>query len=98
MPVSKPPWIILHGRLHPRLDHLKGVRLIHNTAQKARWKTTGAEFGLGNHAAQIIEIRLDAIKSRLCQGSSQPHDSGVAIVRMDNDFGEHWIVEGSDLR
>ena len=65
MPVSKPAWKILHGRLHAGLDHFKGARLIGDTAEEACGKASRAKLGFRNDGAKIIEIRFDSIEPRL---------------------------------
>src|SRR5215475_5510538 len=98
MPVPETARIILHCCLHAGFSDLDRMRLIRDTAEETRWITANAELGIGNNSPEIVEIGFNPIETSRSQRARDFFYSRVACFGPDDDFGEHGIVEGSDLR
>src|SRR5204862_3596999 len=98
MPVSEPSRIILHCRLHARLDDLDGVRPVDDPAQQTRRESTPGEFRVVDDTAQVVEIGLNAIESCPLKFFAKALNGVVTRIRAYDDFRKHGIVERRDLR
>jgi hypothetical protein len=94
---SRSARIVLHRRLHAALHHFEGERLVAHALQEPRRETAGGKLRRRDHLTQVIEVGLDAGTGDFGQCRLQRRDRPHAVVRLDDDLGEHGIVEGADL-
>src|SRR6266436_9513780 len=55
--------IVLNRSLHTRFQDLNRSRVVRYAAEKTRWKSARAEFGIGNDAAKVIEIGFQSFEA-----------------------------------
>ena len=84
--------VVLHGRLHARVEHLEGARPVVHAAQEAGGESPGPELGLAGDLPQVVEVRLEPGKRRRGEGRLEPLDRLGARGARDDDLGQHRIV------
>ena len=89
--------MVLHGGLHARLQHLDGVGLPVESAQRGGDDAALLEHRRRRQRAQVAQIGLDAGEPRVGQRRLQLRDRLGAVAAGDDQLGDHRVVVRRDL-
>ncbi len=97
IPIADASRIILNRRLRARCHHVDRCRPEVEMGERRRAHRTIKEGPGARELAQVIEIGLDAIDGALIERRGELRHGFRAGCALDDDLGEHRIVEGRDL-
>ena len=97
IPVTETTRIVLHAGVSARLQHFDDAGLEGKTVEQTRPHFTLGEAFFGHHLAQVVEVAGDAVQAGFAQGFLQLADGLSARVGMNDQLGDHRVVEGRDF-
>ncbi len=93
IPVTDTPWIILHGRVRARLQHLDTVRSKLELVEPARELSTARERLVRDDVTKKSEVRLDTVDTCRRERRLQLFERCRSGVGSGDDLCEHRVVE-----
>ena len=97
IPVTEATRIVLHAGVGARLQHFDDAGLEGEAVEQARPHLALGETLVGHHLAQVVEVAGDAVQAGFAQGFLQLGDGFVTSSRVDDQLGDHRVVEGRNL-
>jgi hypothetical protein len=97
IPIAEATGEILHGGLGAAFENVDRRSDVGERGEVFGGDPTGAETGRGGDLAEVVEICLQTVDTRVGQGGVEAGEGVGAVGAADDDFREERIVEGGDL-